>query len=330
MNYKESKKIYRAIKKSRNIVLNCHKNPDPDSIGSALALTQVLKGMKKKVTVICPTDLDDRLDYLPGYYDIKVVRFSEFDFSKYDLFITLDSGGWGLVAGDSEIDKPNIPLVVIDHHWSRSYSGDINLVDSEISSVGELLFLIFEDWKVKINKKIANALLTAIIGDTGSFRYPNTTYQTMLIAGELMKKGAEKNTINFHLHQTINENYIKFTSEFLRKIEVDKRNRFVWSAVSFNTYKRFSRPQDGKELATSIFTQSVSGTDFGIVMLETERGNLSISFRSRTDIDVSKLAQKIGGGGHKNAAGARIKGKNFEMAVKLVLREARKFAREHK
>ena len=155
MNYKESKKILAEIKKAKRILLNCHRGPDPDSIGSALAMYEVLKGWGKDVVVVCSSgDLFDNVSFLQGYSKIKKgVDFSKFDFPQYDLFITLDSSNWSMVTGDNEMSVPDIPLVVIDHHKTNPGYGTINLVDINAKSVGEILYLVFQDWVHRVYDK---------------------------------------------------------------------------------------------------------------------------------------------------------------------------------
>ena len=111
MNYKESKKILAEINKAKNILLNCHKGPDPDSIGSALALFLVLKNMGKNVEIICPNPIFTYIKFLKNADKIKTVNFSDFDFARYDLFITQDSGSWQIVSADENFPLPNIPII---------------------------------------------------------------------------------------------------------------------------------------------------------------------------------------------------------------------------
>ena len=160
MQYKQSQNILDEIKKVNKVVLNCHRSPDPDSIGSALALREVLLGMGKKVEVICPSkDLFQNVDYLFGFDEIKKeVDFSEFDFSKFDLLITLDSSSWDMVSNSKEDSIPDMKIIAIDHHVTNTNYAEINLVDDKVTSVGQLLYMLFEDWGVEINKSIATSI----------------------------------------------------------------------------------------------------------------------------------------------------------------------------
>src|SRR4030042_6555005 len=178
MNYQESKQILEEIKSAKNIVINCHRGPDPDSIGSALAMYRVLKNMGKNVEVICPSsELYESLNYLPDYKEIqKNIDFSTFDFSKFDLFITLDSSSFDMVSGHKNTQIPKIKIINIDHHLTGTKYGYINLIDDILTSTGELLYRIIKDWEIEIDIPIANYLMAAIVGDTGAFRFPKTTH----------------------------------------------------------------------------------------------------------------------------------------------------------
>ncbi len=328
MNYKESKGILEEIKKSNKILINCHRGPDSDSVGSALALSTVLKKMGKNITVICPSDLPSDLQFLEGADKVWRVNFTTFNFSDYDLFVILDSSTYSLVTGLKDSDKPSINSVVIDHHRSNEGFGKINLIDSTMTSTGELLYKIFEDWKVEITKDVAECLLTGIIGDTGTFQYPDVNENTLRIAADLIEKGANKDKIVFNLYRNIEFKEVKMWGKFIESMMIE--DGFVWSAIQLSTYKDFGEYSYAKEDVANLFFPIVKGTEFGMVMVETSENVLSISFRARADFDVSEVAKEVGGGGHKAAAGARIEGMPFQDAVNKVLRAARKYVQKNK
>src|SRR4030042_2213848 len=168
MNYQESVQILEEIKLAKNILVNCHRGPDPDSIGSALAMYRVLANMGKKVEVICPSsELYESLSYFTDYKVIqKNVDFSKFDFSKFDLFITLDSSSWDMVSAKKDSPIPKIRIIVIDHHLTGIRYGFINLIDDKVTSTGELLYRIIKDLSLNVDSDTANYLMAAIVGDT--------------------------------------------------------------------------------------------------------------------------------------------------------------------
>lgn len=330
MNYEISSKILKRIEGSKKVLINCHRQPDADSVGSALALYETLKRMGKKVKVISPNSIPEELEFLPSAKKIETIDYKKFDFASFDLFILLDSSNWRMVTGVNDFFPPEIETIVIDHHKTNDGYGDINLVDERKGSTAEIIYLIIKDWKLAIDKNTANALLTGIIGDTGGFRYPLAGSQTLFIASELIKHGANKNKIIFNLYRNAKMPLLKFWGEVLSRMQLDEEHKFVWSAVPFDVYKAHLKPEGARESAASMFTQSVRGTDFGFVLVEENKRNFSISFRARTDFDVSKIAAALGGGGHRMSAGAKVENMDFDEAVEKVLKTARKFAKMKK
>jgi len=327
MNYKESKKILEKIKKAKKILVNCHRGPDSDSVGSALALSMVLKDMDKDVTVICPSDIPSDLQFLEGADKVWRVNFTTFNFPDYDLFMILDSSNYSLVTGLKDSDKPSIDSIVIDHHFSNEGFGDLNLVDPDATSTGEILYRVFEDWKTDLSRDVAESLLTGIMGDTGTFQYQNVGEKTLRVAADLISKGADKDKIVFNLYRNIEFKELKMWGKFIENMMIE--DIFVWSAIPQSVYKDFGEYTDVKADVANLFFPIVKGTEFGIVMVETSENTLSVSFRSRTDFDVSRIAKEIGGGGHKTAAATRIEGMTFQEAVNKVLKAARKYAQKN-
>lgn len=341
MNYTESAVIKQKIDSSKKILVNCHHNPDADSVGSAVAMARVLKHFGKEVKIVSPTEVPKNLEFLLTEQKVEIINFGEFDFSEYDLFIALDSSSWSRVAGSpafakaedatsSSAGKHDIFVINIDHHISNQKFGEINLVVPDAAANCEVLFYLFKDWGVELNN-VAEPLLTGIIGDTGAFRFPEADSGTFEVARDLMNL-ANKNKIIFNLYQSFEENHVAVWKEIMNNLKIDHEHKFVYSFVRCEVLEKYGKPFNAKsELADMIF-QSIEDTDFGLVGAEDE-GYISVSFRSRSGVDVSKLAQSLGGGGHAWAAAARITYNNevsYEKAVELVLEKAREFAKGNK
>lgn len=329
MNYEESRLIFKEVKKAKRILVSCHRVPDPDAIGCSLAMYGVLGQMKKEVKIICPSqELFENLGYLKNFRRIeKNVNFSTFDFSKFEVFVVMDSSNWEMVSGLKNFEKPEINTIVIDHHHTNSRFGDINLVDERMTSTSEVLYLVFKDWGVDIEKETANSLLAGIIGDTGVFRYPGSDQRTLEIALELMNKGADKDELVYHIYMSEPFSLIKFYAEVLKSMKLEKRGKFAWAAIPYETYKKLGFPPNAKESAANMFAQIIDGTEFGFIILETKPGMISVSFRSRTGFDTSGIAKKLGGGGHIFASGAELQGLSFSMAVEKILRVVRSLSK---
>lgn len=327
MNYPESTQIIKEIKEANKILLNCHRSPDPDSIGSTLAMRLFLLGLGKEVIIVCPSDdLFPNVGYLSGYDEIKKgVDFNSFNFSEFDLFISLDSSSTGQITNIKDFEIKGVKTVVIDHHLTNDRFGELNLVDDKVGSVGEMVYLLFEDWGVHVSKDMADCMITAIVADTGAFRFPGANERTFLVASKLMQLGADKDYAIHKIFRSEPFELIKFYGEVLTRAELDSENKFVWAAVPYDVYKRLGKPSMAKESAASLFAQVVEGTDFGFIALEQEPGKLHVSLRSRSGFNTSKIATELGGGGHVYASGARVEGK-FEEAVEKVLSTCRKYA----
>jgi len=329
MKYKESKKLFKILKKSKKILINVHRSPDADSLGSALSFYEFLTKKGKEVKVICPDKLTKENLFLPFSEKVEKVDFNSFDFSKWDTFLILDSSNWDMVTGKDAIGMPKINLLVIDHHITSTKFGTINLVDEISSSTAEIVYFFFKDNKVKLTKTIAQNLLAGIICDTGVLQYPNVTPQTLRVVGDLILEGANKNDIVENFYRNYPFNQLKLWSEILNKMEFDRENRFVYSAIPYEIYKKYDEPESGKETSASMFSPVVKDSDFGMIMIEEEKNVLSVSFRSKKDFDVSKIAKALGGGGHILASGATLRNLEFEKAVEKVVSVAKDHAQKN-
>ena len=323
MHYQQSSKILKVLKEAKRILINVHVNPDLDAVGSATALYQVLKKIGKDITLVCPNQLEKIFLSLPYADKIKTIDFSKFKFDKFDLFLVLDTGSVERTTGKKGIQIPEIPRIVVDHHKSNKVGGVIRLLDEKASAACEMLYNVIKDWGVKIDKNTATDLFAGITGDTVFFKYAQSP-ATFKIATELLKIGADRNKIVLNIFNNLNFNHVKFMGKFLSNMKFDRKRKFIWSALPYEEYVKFGRQRGSREAVADQFFQSVRGADFGIAMLETEKGKLLVSIRSKKGTDVSKLAEKLGGGGHENAAGATVYN-SFDKAVKEVLVAAQSY-----
>jgi len=328
MNYKESAKILKEIEKAKKILVNCHRSPDPDSVGSALALRRVLMHMGKSVEVVCPDNVSSDSKFLESSEAVKKIDFDNFDFSSFDLFLILDSSEWSQVAGYGKEKIPDIKKIIIDHHYTNEKLGVINLVDYERSSTGEVLYKLFADWDKKITKEIAEDLLAGIIYDTSSLEHSSADLDTAKVFAKLMELGADKNKIIFNFYRNIPFDNIKLMGEVIKNMKIDKEHRFIWSAVPYETVILYPDFGGVKTMAANLFASSIEDTDFGLVMMEEKKDFLNISFRAKEGFDISKAAEVLGGGGHKQAGAAIIRNLSFDEAVEKALGAARKYARK--
>ena len=327
MYYQQSLQILETIKKSNNILINIHRNPDLDSIGSATALYQMLIKMGKKITLVCPHEIPENFKFLKGADKVQTIDFKKFyvypakpERRSGDLFLILDSGSYDIVTGRKEIELPEIKKIVIDHHKTNSLSDVyIRLLDEKASATAEIIYRLFSDWDLNIDKNIATSLFSGIAGDTVFFKYSNNTKLTFKIASELLDKGAQKDKLIDQAFDSFDFNLVKMIGEFLRKMKKGSSSagEFVYSIMDYETYEKYGKPKGARELVADFFARSIKGYSFGTIISEEERGKFSLSFRSKSDTDVSVIAKKLGGGGHKNASGASIFGNINQVINKI-------------
>lgn len=331
MYYQQSKKIFETIKKSSNILINVHRNPDLDSIGSATALYQVLtEKFGKKVTLICPHQIPESFKFLKGVDKVITFDFTNFNnftnfMNSFDLFIILDSGSYDIVTGSKKIKLPKIRNIVIDHHITNMFDEvEIKLFDP-IDATCEIIYQMFLDWKIKIDQDIATALFSGIAGDTVFFKYGINPKKTFQIASELLYKGAQKDKLIEQVFDSFDFNLVKLIGETLKKME--KRSspvgEFIYSVIDFETFEKYGKSKGARELIADLFTRSIKDYNFGIIISEEEKGKFSLSFRSKKNTDVSVIAKKLGGGGHINAAGATVYGSKDEVIKKIIFSTSR-------
>lgn len=305
-HYSLSKSILNEIKQANNILINVHRNPDLDSIGSATALYQALIKMKRKATLVCPHEIPENFNFLKGADKVMTIDFSSFDFSPFDLFLIADSGSYDIVTGSKAIKLPDIKKIVIDHHKTNNFIGvEINLHD-EIAATAEIIYQMFIDWEIEIDADISTSLFSGIAGDTVFFKYGENAKRTFKIASELLDLGADKNKLIDQAFDSFDFTLVQMIGDFL--IHLKKGKGFIYSVMDNETFTKFGKNRGARETVANLFARSVKGFDFGIMAVEYEKGKFAVSFRSKKNTDVSVIANKLGGGGHKNAAGATVYG----------------------
>lgn len=320
MYYQQSPKIFEIIKQSKNILINIHRNPDLDSIGSATALYQVLIKIGKKITLICPHQIPENFKFLKGAKKVKTIDFSSFNFSLYDLFIILDSGSFDIVTGSKEIKLPDIKKIVIDHHRTNNWKNYLlRLLDIKTSATAGIIYQMFVDWGIKIDADMSTSLFSGIAGDTVFFKYGGNTKLTFKIATKLLNLGADKNKLIDQAFDSFDFDLVKLIGETLKKMEreTSPAGKFVYSIIDCQTYEKYGKPKGARELVADFFARSIKGYGFGVIIFEVEKNVFSLSFRSKENVDVSEIAKKLGGGGHKCAAGATVNG-NIDQVIKKI------------
>jgi phosphoesterase RecJ-like protein len=294
------------IKKSDSILLFTHTHPDGDAAGSVLALKYYIESLDKKVDIACfdpfPSFLEnifpDRFEF-PAHLNIK----------SYNLIIACDAVERGFQKILPEIKEEKI-VALLDHHPYVSIKGDINIIDAGLSSVCEILYQFFRTNKIEITKKMATALLLGILQDTGSFQHSNTTSDVMQIASDLVKKGAPLAKLTDALFSNKNITTLKLWGRAFEKAKINHANGIIISVLTQKDIEECMATTENIAQVAQILNM-VPGTKLALILSERPDGTIKGSLRSEEykGVDVSKIAAKFGGGGHKLASGFEIKGR---------------------
>ena len=176
------------IQKAKSILLHCHPSPDPDSVGSALAMKFAIEQLGKKVTVIKgDSEIPQAFMHFPGAGDILMKSFWEIDPTEYDLFIVVDSSVDGVSRMKEVVLPESLKVINIDHHRTNAGVGVVSIVDPTYPATAQLLFDILKEMNVAITPDIAANLFMGIYTDTGGFKYSETTSATFEVAAELVR-----------------------------------------------------------------------------------------------------------------------------------------------
>ena len=311
----ELSRIAEIIKEHDNIGITYHVSPDGDAIGSALALLQCLKAMKKKAYMLSKDSIPDNMAFLP--YSEEIDENQLVPISGTKCVIALDCGNFERLS--VKLENYNGLIINIDHHISNEKYGDYNYVDDTAAATAEIVYELIEILGVDIDLDIAKCLYTSLVTDTGSFRHSNTTKRTHYLAGNLIEKGLDTSKIHSSLFDNKPYEKFKLLSDVLNDMEIYLNNKVVVLKVTNDLIEKHGLKSSDASDMVSIGMQ-IKGTEVSLLIKEADLG-AKISLRSKNEVDVRKVAEKFGGGGHIKAAGAIFNNKSIEEVKNLVLKE---------
>ncbi len=292
--------IKEVIKEEDSFTIISHTMPDGDSIGSTIALSRALKLAGKEV-VACSVDEVPRKYRFLDREGIVVNDVS--DCGSGSLFV-LDCSDVFRIGTEPDFIKGFHRVINIDHHITNNYFGDINIVDPEASATGEILYRMIKELALPVNLEIAEALYTAIITDTGLFKYENTSPETYQVASELLKNG-----VNPGIAQRIFDeyplDYLLLLKQAISTLEMWDQPKMACLTVSEEMRLQCGASMESLEGLVN-YAKNIEGVEIGVLIYLNSSGEVKVGLRSK-NVDVSKIAERFNGGGHKKAAGFKIK-----------------------
>ena len=314
------KEVIEAIKKYKRFLITAHINIEGDSLGSQLAMKALLVSLGKDAVIVDNDAVPEHFKFLPGADEVSSDMSGKFEF---DAALILDCPTLNRIGKVKDIIiGRHKPIINIDHHISNEKFGDINWVEPHASSAGEMVYRLFRETGVKLTKEVALSLYIAILTDTGSFNYDNTSSVTHEIAGELLGYGLDPAVVSENVYERRSVEDIKLLGMALATLKVNKEGTVAYLEVTSDMLKI-----TGADLAKSEglinFPRSIDKVKIAVLFKEDikDKNKINVSFRSKGNgetIDVNKIAAIFGGGGHMRASGCVISG-TLEEAKKKVL-----------
>lgn len=309
------------IKAAEKILLLTHFNPDGDSLSSICAMAELMEQLGKNYLALAPTEPPQIFSFLPHLEKIRYFAgqsilndgrtFGQKEFLGFDLVLVLDCGSMSRTRLETEIKGRGVHqyLIEFDHHPKVDDYADLEIRDPEAAATAEILYYFFKTNRLKINKAMAQCLLTGILTDTGNFLFPATTEGTVQIASEMLSLGARLPRILENTLKNKSLAAMQLWGKAMAGLKINSRYNLAISALTLEDQGEIGANKDDID-GISNFLGNLYDVK-AVLLLRQESDNLIRgNFRtSRHDVDLSRLANLLGGGGHAKAAGFTIEGK---------------------
>lgn len=300
---------------ARRILLFLHVSPDGDSIGSSLAVCRALRVLGKEAWCVGVDPVPRIYEFLPGTREL-FLPWQQVE-GEWDLGVFLDCGDRHRVgAAEPLLDRCRATLN-IDHHASNSLYGDYNWIDYRAAAVGEMAYGLIRELGVPVDPEMAVCLYTALVTDTGSFRYESTTPETHRVAAALIEHGARPYQVTEAIYENESPERTRLLGLCLSTLQFHAGGRIATLRVSRSLLAQAgAAPEDVDGLVN--YARSVTGVEVGLLFRETEDGHVRVNLRSRGQVNVAEIASGFGGGGHPRAAGCTLSGSLAEAEARVV------------
>jgi bifunctional oligoribonuclease and PAP phosphatase NrnA len=319
--------VYSVFENNSSFVITTHINPDGDAIGSEVALAAFLSNSGKDVLIVNESETPANLKFLASLHPI--AHFSEMkDTDRIlisDVFIALDANQTSRFQAVWDVVKKGKSYkLCIDHHLSRENFADGFFVDEKASATGEIIYqLLASKDRSAISTPIADALYAAIMTDTGSFRFPSTTSGVHKIISDLIDRGANPSLLYQKIFEEGPVNKLLLLGKALESLHVAHQGAVAYIILRQSAFTETGTTEEDTDNIIN-FTLTIGGVKIGMMFTEFPN-SIKVSFRSKGQIPVNKLAQEFGGNGHLNAAGARLTNLPLDDIVNKVVERSKQY-----
>lgn len=308
--------IINTLKNSRRIGISFHTSPDGDSLGSSLALLNILRLIGKDAYIICKESIPETFMFLPNSKEVNdslgIVK------DDTDCVVVLDCGNVERINGEVDLQGNEYVVINIDHHKSNEMYGKLNYVNSEAAAVGEIIYELMMSLDVNLNSDIAKCIYTSLLTDTGSFRHSSTTNRTHEIAGKLISTGMDFSEIHRIIFENKSYKRVKLYGKVINDLELSEDEKIVFLYAKRSYFKELDIENDDTSDLISFGTK-IDSVEVAVLFKEKD-DELKVSLRSKNIVDVREIAESYGGGGHIRAAGFTSKKSSYELKKELTIK----------
>jgi bifunctional oligoribonuclease and PAP phosphatase NrnA len=317
-------KLKNIILSNSSFLLTTHVNPDADAIGSEIAFYLLLKKLNKNVCIINHSSTPYNLEFFNKENVIELFDENKHKklFNELDVLVALDFNRADRTVSMEKYFRKSYKLkICIDHHQDPEEFVDHQFVDTAYSATGQIIYDFIKQSKIiDFDLEIAEAIYAAIMTDTGSFRFERTTAEVHIIAADLLKLGVNPESVYDKLYDQSKFSKVKLLGKALNSIKLLFGNRLGYMVITRKDFAEIGAVESDTENFVN-YNLSIEDVVVGILFIELKNG-FKVSFRSKGDIAVNKLANEFGGGGHKNAAGARFFTDNMQELIPVIIAKA--------
>ena len=316
------------LRPGRRVALSTHMNADGDGCGSEAALCRILAALGVEARIVNPTPWPTMFDFLCGEGVHDRSGEGAAALRGIDALVVVDISDvkrLGVLA--DRVRALPVPKLVIDHHLaSDEPAGTVTLSDTSACATGELVFDLATTLGVEITEPIARSLYTAILTDTGGFRFSNTSPRCHAIAGRLLAAGIDPEDMYRRIYASVSLNRLQLLRDALATLRVDEGSGVAWISVPAGALEQYGLQSEDLDGIVE-HPRSITGTRLALFFRDLGHGKVKVSFRSTGDVDVDRFARQFGGGGHAKASGALIPG-TLDQVCDRVVEAARAFVFE--
>jgi phosphoesterase RecJ-like protein len=313
-----------VIDAASRIVLTSHIRPDCDALGSQLGMAGLLRQMDKHVRIVNGQATPPNLAFIDPRHEILCLEqdIQAAELMDADLWMILDTSAWAQLGPMGPVIREfHGRKIIFDHHVGEDDLNATPFKDTTAEATGRLVVEAAEAFGLTITPEMANPLFAAVATDTGWFRFPSAGTVTYEVAARLIDAGASPSGVFADLYERETLGRLRLKGLVLTRIETELAGLLAHTWIRKEDFASTGAlPSDTEDLVNHCL--EIQGTEFAVILIEQESGGFKISFRSRCDVACNELASRFGGGGHKAAAGAFIKG-SFEEVQPLVLNHVR-------